>query len=163
VAHYHATVASQLGTDETFDYMAMFSNAAQWDPGTLAAEQLDRGPLRVGTRFRLTVSFLGRRLPVTYRITHYRPHREVALHAAAGLLRLADRIVVTAEGDGARVSYDAEVTLRRPLGLLDPVLSRGFAKVGERAAAGLARALSGSPAAPRPSPGLSDPGWDRGR
>jgi hypothetical protein len=167
VAQYHATVASPRGADQTFDYLATFSNAAQWDPGTLSAEQLDPGPLGVGTRFRLTVRFLGRRLPVIYRITRYQPHREVALDATTGLLRLTDRIVVTGEGFGARVSYDAEARLRGPLGLLDPVLSRGFAKVGERAAAGLASALAGPAggAGPGPSssPGLSAPRGDGSR
>ena len=58
------------------------------------------------------------------------------------LLRSTDRIAVTAAGDGATVSYDAEVRLRGPLRLLDPVLDRGFRTVGDRAAAGLARALA---------------------
>ena len=61
---------SQLAAD-TFDYMATFSNAARWDPGTLAAEQLDPGPVRAGTRFRLNVAFGGRGMPLTYRITRY--------------------------------------------------------------------------------------------
>ena len=52
---------------------------------------------------------------------------------------------LTAASDGATVSYDAEVRLRGPLRLLDPVLGRGFRAVGDRAVAGLARAL----AAPR--------------
>jgi hypothetical protein len=35
MARYEATVASRRGAAETFDYLATFSNAAQWDPGTL--------------------------------------------------------------------------------------------------------------------------------
>ena len=66
MAHYHATIDSPRGPAETFDYLATFSNAAQWDPGVLSGEQLDPGPVRVGTRFRLVVPFLGRRLPLTY-------------------------------------------------------------------------------------------------
>ena len=101
MARYEATVASRRGAADTFDYMATFSNAAQWDPGTLAAEQLDPGPVRAGTRFRLTVAFGGRGMPLTYRITRYQPPREVVLEAANGLLRGTDRIVVgDADGDG---------------------------------------------------------------
>lgn len=43
MARYEATVASRRGAAETFDYLATFSNAAQWDPGTLAAERAASG------------------------------------------------------------------------------------------------------------------------
>jgi hypothetical protein len=150
MARYHATVDSRRPLRDTFGYLATFSNAAEWDPGVLAGEQLDPGPVRVGTRFRLIVPFLGRRLPLTYHVTAYEPHREVVLDAISRLLRATDRIVVTEDGDGAKVSYTAEIRLRGPLGLLEPVLARGFRAVGDRATAGLARSLS---AAPAPEPG----------
>ncbi|MGD0374822.1 MAG: SRPBCC family protein [Streptosporangiaceae bacterium] len=148
MAHYHATVPSRRSAQDTFDYLSTFSNAAQWDPGVLAGEQLDAGPVRAGTRFRLTVPFLGRRLALTYQITKHVPHREVVLDAASPLLKATDRIAVTPAGQGATVSYDADVRLRGPLGLLDPVMRRGFEGVGGRAAAGLASALSAVPAPP---------------
>jgi Polyketide cyclase / dehydrase and lipid transport len=141
MAHYHAMIGSRRGAAETFDYLATFSNAAQWDPGVLAGEQLDPGPVRLGTRFRLVVPFFGRRLPLTYVVTRYSPEGVIALEAASRLLRLVDWIEVAAQGDGATVSYDADVRLRGPLRLLDPLLQRGFGAVGDRAAAGLARAL----------------------
>ena len=143
MVHYHATIDSPCGPAETFDYLATFSNAEQWDPGVLSGEQLDSGPVRVGTRFRLVVPFLGRRLPLTYVVTRYSPAGMIALEAVSGLLRLVDWIEVAAEGDGVTVSYDADVRLRGPLRLLDPMLQRGFGAVGDRAAAGLAAALAG--------------------
>ncbi len=151
MAHYHATVGSTRSADETFDYMATFSNAAEWDPGVLAGDQLDPGPVGVGTRFRLVVSFLGRRLPLTYSITGYAAHHEVVLVATSRLLRSTDRIVVTPAGAGASVSYDADIQLRGPLRLLDPVMSRGFRVVAGRAVAGLERTLSAAPAPQRTS------------
>lgn len=156
MAHYHATVGSRRGAAETFEYLAMFSNAAEWDPGVLAGEQLDPGPVGVGTRFRLTVAFLGRGLTLTYHVTRHQPHREVALDAVNGLLRSSDRISVTDGDGGTMVSYDADVQLRGPLRLLEPLLRRGFDAVGERAADGLARALSasGTPG-PSASPGTA--------
>jgi Polyketide cyclase / dehydrase and lipid transport len=151
MAHYHATVDSRRPAHETFDYMATFSNAAEWDPGVLAGEQLDPGPVRVGTRFRLLVSFLGRRLPLTYHVTEYTPDREVVLIATSRLLRSTDHIVVTAAGDGASVSYAADIQLQGPLRLLDPLMSRGFGVVAGRAAAGLTHTLSAAPAPQRTS------------
>ena len=93
----------------------------------------------------------GVRMTLTYEVISLVPGREVVLAAASGVLRATDRIVVT--GHGSMVSYDAEVRLRGPLRVLDPVLRPGFRAVAERAAAGLGRALSGRP----PLPGSTAP------
>ena len=142
MARYHATVQSRRPAQSTFDYLATFSNAAEWDPGVLAARQFDPGPVGAGTRFRLEVMFLGRRLPLTYVVTTYGPGRAVTLTATSALLRATDRIKVSGSG---LVSYDAEVVLRGPLRLLDVLLRPGFRKVGERAARGLDGALAAGP------------------
>ena len=166
MARYHATVESRSPAAETFGYLATFSKAAEWDPGVVAGEQLDAGPPRAGSRFRLKVPFLGARMSLTYEVIGFVPDREVLLQAASALLRSTDRIVVTGAADGATVSYDAEVRLRGPLRVLDPLLRPGFRVVAERAAAGLADALSRRPpghgaetpaAAQAPSDGAAKP------
>ena len=119
MTRYHATVDSRSSAAETFGYLAAFGNAADWDPGVLAGQQLDSGPVGVGTRFRLVVRVLGARMPLTYQVISFVPDREVILAAAGGLLRSTDRIVVTGGADGSTVSYDAEVRLRGPLRVLD--------------------------------------------
>ena len=158
MVRYQATVPSHRPAAETFTYLATFSNTAEWDPGVLAGEQLDPGPVRPGTRFRLVVPFLGRRMPLTYHVTSYQPGHEVVLAATSGLLHATDTIVVTSVAGGSAVSYEAEVRLRGPLRLLDPLLRPGFRAVADRAAAGLAQALSRDPAAgTTASPGAAVP------
>ena len=95
-----------------------------------------------GTRFRLVVPFLGRRLPLTYQVITLVPGREIVLAASSRLLRATDRILVDPAAGGATVSYQADVRLRGPLALLDALLRPGFRAVGQRAAAGLAHALA---------------------
>jgi Polyketide cyclase / dehydrase and lipid transport len=145
MARYQAIVQSRRSAAETFAYLATFSNAVSWDPGVLAGEQLDPGPVGPGTRFRLVVPFLGRRMPLTYQVASYQPGHEVVLAATSGLLHATDKIVVTGGASGSAVSYEAEVRLRGPLGILDPLLRPGFRAVAGRAAAGLAQALSQNP------------------
>ena len=99
------------------------------------------------------VPFLGVRMSLTYEIIRFVPDREVLLAATSGLLRSTDQIVVTGGADGSTVSYDAEVRLRGPLQVLDPLLRPGFRAVAGRAAAGLTRALSARP----PHPGAAAP------
>ena len=48
MARYQATVTSQHPAADTFSYLATFTNAADWDPGVISAEQLDSGPGRAG-------------------------------------------------------------------------------------------------------------------
>ena len=158
MARYQATVQSHRPAAETFAYLATFSNAAEWDPGVLTGEQLDPGPVRPGTRFRLVVPFLGLRMPLTYHVTSYQPDHEVVLAATSGLLHATDKIVVTSGANGSAVSYEAEVRLRGLLHLLDPLLRPGFRAVADRAAGGLAQALSRDPAAgTMASPGTTAP------
>jgi hypothetical protein len=147
MARYQATVQSPRPPEETFAYLATFSNAAEWDPGVLAGEQLDPGPVGPGTRFRLVVPFLGRRMPLTYQVTSYQPGHSVVLTAVSGVLHATDKIVVTVDAGGSAVSYEAEVRLRGPLAMLDPLLQPGFRAVAARAAAGLTQALSRGPGA----------------
>ena len=52
MARYRGTVISTRPAEETFDYMADFANAAQWDPGTADAERLDDGPVGLGSTSR---------------------------------------------------------------------------------------------------------------
>jgi len=153
MATYQATIPSAWPADETFGYLATFSNAAAWDPGVRSGEALDAGQVASGSRFRLVVSFLGRGLPLTYVVTHYSfDNRDVLLEARSGPLQARDRITVAAAADpaapaaaGSVVSYRADVALRGPLRLLEPVLKRGFASVGDRAARGLAEVLAAPP------------------
>ena len=164
MARYHATVESRRPATETFGYLATFSNAAEWDPGVLAGEHLDPGPAGAGSRFRLVVPFLGLRMSLTHEVIRCVPGREVLLAATSGVLRSTDQIVVTGGADDSTVSYDAEVRLRGPLQVLDPLLRPGFRAVAGRAAAGLTRALSvrpphpaaaAPPGAPAPSGGTA--------
>jgi dehydrogenase/reductase SDR family member 12 len=142
MARYAATVTSSRPAADTFSYLATFTNTADWDPGVISAEQLDGGPVRPGTRFRLAVPFLGQRLQLTYRVVTLVPGREIVLAASSRVLRATDRIVVEPAGDAATVSYQADVRLRGPLALLDALLRPGFRAVGQRAAAGLTHVLA---------------------
>lgn len=153
MASYEATIPSAWPAGETFGYLAVFSNAEEWDPGVLSGEALDSGPVRAGSRYRLIVPFLGRKLPLTYEVTDFSEQdMRVVLDATSTLLRARDTIIVrpaSAAGRATTVRYQAEVRLRGPLRLFNPVLARGFGKVGDRAASGLSDVLAARPVSHR--------------
>jgi NAD(P)-dependent dehydrogenase (short-subunit alcohol dehydrogenase family) len=147
MARFRGTVRSDRSVEEAFDYLADFANAAEWDPGTHAAERLDEGPIGVGSAFRLLVAAGPRQVPFEYRITAYdRPHR-VVLVAESATVRSEDTVtVVPAAGGGSLLTYDAELTLRGRLAPGDVLLRPFFDRLGAKGLAGLRRAL-GDPAA----------------
>jgi carbon monoxide dehydrogenase subunit G len=137
MARYRATIETQRGQEDAFGYLSDFSSTQEWDPGVVEAERLGGEPVGLGTEFRLVAVFLGRRAQVTYRIVEYDPPRAVTILGENATVVSRDRITFDATGSGTRITYDAELKLKGPLGLADPVLGLVFNRVGDRALAGL--------------------------
>ena len=143
MARYRTTVHSTKSPEEAFDYLARFSNAREWDPGIVEAVDLTGDPVGPGSRFRLVSRFLGRRVPLEYRVTDYERPTRVVLAADEASIRSTDAISVVAADQGSRVTYEADLRLKVPFGsLMDPLLALAFRRIGDRAAAGLRKALS---------------------
>lgn len=110
MARYKDTVSSSRSQEDTFDYLARFSNTEDWDPGAVRGRDLqDGGAIGVGSRFSLDFKIGGKEQELVYE------------------------------------TYDADVALRGPLKLLDPLMTAGFKKVAGKAAEGLEETLN-SPA-----------------
>ena len=143
MARYRTTVESTKSPEEAFDYLAEFSNAREWDPGIVEAANLTADPVGPGSRFRLVSQFLGRRVPLEYRITEFDRPTRVVLAADEASIRSTDEIRFVASDGGSRVTYEADLRLKVPFAaLLDPLLAVAFRRIGARAAAGLRDALN---------------------
>lgn len=116
-----------------FDYLSHFTSVAEWDPGVSEATRLDDAPLAVGARFRVVV----KTGPLVYEVRELEPGRRIRLVAESGTIRSDDTITVEPIGDGALVTYDADVTLRGWAVVFSPLLGLVFQRVGDKAAAGL--------------------------
>jgi NAD(P)-dependent dehydrogenase (short-subunit alcohol dehydrogenase family) len=152
MARYRGTVVSTRSPEETFDYMADFTNAAAWDPGTASAERLDAGPVGLGSAFRLGVRVGSRMTPLDYRIVVFdRPHRVVLL-GESGTIRSEDTVTVVPAADGRSIlTYDADLTLQGGFAMVNPVLGLFLDRIGDKGVAGL-RATLGGPAVARDRP-----------
>lgn len=138
---YLTSVTTPLPPEEAFGYMASFDNVAEWDPGVRRAERIGTGEPGLGSRFRVVVSSAGREMTLQYEITEFDPSRQVVLLAETATLRSLDRITVQPGPDGTTVTYDARLELLGVLRLFNPALALVFNRIGDRAAAGLRRAL----------------------
>jgi hypothetical protein len=137
----HERVDTRLPIDSAFAFLADFSNAAIWDPGTAAAERLDDGPLRVGSQFKLEVRMAGSVRPMVYRIVRLDPDREVVLEGTGSGVAATDTMSFAPIADGTRVDYRADIRLLGWRRLLEPFASGAFARLASAARAGMQRTL----------------------
>ena len=136
--HYATTISSPRPASEVFAYLSDFSTTQEWDPGVAEAERLDDGPIAVGSRFHVVAEFMGRKTPLVYAVVAYDAPHSITLRGDNATVISLDTIAFepTARG-GTRVSYDADLTLKGPLGLGDPLLKLVFNRIGDRAVDGL--------------------------
>jgi carbon monoxide dehydrogenase subunit G len=137
MAHYQATVDTPRPPAQAFAYLSDFTTAAEWDPGTVQSQRLGEGPIGEGTEFRLVAAFLGRKTTLTYRIVEYQPPHAVTFRGENSTVVSLDRITFQPSDGGTRILYNADLTLKGPLKLADPLLALAFNRVGDHAVAGL--------------------------
>jgi carbon monoxide dehydrogenase subunit G len=144
MARYVTRVRTPLSPEDAFDLLADLRTMADWDPGVRGVTQvIGTGP-GPGATYDVLVAAFPRDLTFRYEVSDLDRPREVRIRAVTTLFESVDRISVQADGDGSIVTYDADLRLRGPLGLADPLLGLAFGPIGDRAAAGLARTLDGT-------------------
>jgi hypothetical protein len=150
MARYSTTVRTPRSPDEAFAYLADMRNFARWDPGVTDVIQVEGdggGPQSV---FDVVVRSPGGGMTLRYVTRRYVTGRfdepsSVQVEARSRVLTSIDRITVVtdANADGSLITYDAELVLNGVLAVFDFGLKPAFRRIGDRAAAGLARALDG--------------------
>ena len=142
MARYRAAIDTPREREDVFAYISDFSTTEEWDPGVVEAERLNDAAVGEGIEFRLVAEFLGRKTELTYRIVEYDPPRAVTFRGENATVISNDRITFEAVGEGTRITYDAELVLKGPLRIADPLLGLAFNRVGDRALAGLKNKLA---------------------
>jgi hypothetical protein len=131
--------------EDVFAYLSDFSTSLEWDPGVVEAQRLEDGPIAEGSEFRIVAEFLGRRTALLYRIVEFDPPRLVTFRGVNSTVVSLDRLTFENFGGGTQLTYDAELTLKGPLKIADPLLTLAFNRVGGRALQGLRDALISDP------------------
>ncbi|MBJ7353372.1 MAG: SRPBCC family protein [Thermoleophilaceae bacterium] len=133
MAHYKATVHTELPPAQAFDLMANFANAQDWDPATLESHQLGDAPVDVGSRFELTMEIFGRENSIVYEVVEYdAPSRVVLRGENAGSVSI-DEIAVAPHESGSAVTYEATVTMKGAYKVIGPFFAPVFKKMGDEA------------------------------
>jgi carbon monoxide dehydrogenase subunit G len=148
MAHYRAALETQRPREDVFAYLSDFSTTAEWDPGVLRAERLTSAGVDEGSEFRLVAQFLGRKTSLIYRIVEYDPPHAVSFLGENSTVISRDRITFEPTPSATRITYDADLALKCPLRIADPLLTLAFSRVGDQALAGLKRTLAKGPSSP---------------
>ncbi len=143
MARYRTTVRTALPPAEAFGFMADLRNFEDWDPGVRRATQVVGDGAGPEASFDVVVDARGSGLTLRYVTTEYDAPRRVVVRAESKMFTSLDRIDVEPDGTGSLVTYDAELRLNGPLGVLDLLLRPVFDRIGGRADDGLQRALDG--------------------
>ena len=148
MARYVTTEQTDWDPETAFAYLADFSSVADWDPSIEWCRLVDGAALSVGARYELELETLGRRTRMTYETIALETPRKVVLRSETGALVSVDTMTFEPRpAGGTAVTYDADLKLKGPLRLLDPLLRLAFGRIGDKAAAGLRERLAGPPPA----------------
>ena len=119
VSRTFSTVATP---DAAYAYLADFTHAEEWDPGTQTCERTS-GDGGVGTTYRNVSKFLGREVEVTYTTAELAPPTRVHLRGTNDQFEGHDIFEITASGSGSEVRYAAEMSFSGVSKLASPLVS----------------------------------------
>ena len=123
------------------DYLKDFSHAEKWDPGTKACVRKDAGEIAVGSQWDNTSKILGNTSELVYELVELRKDG-VKFKGTNPQCVAYDIIDVTPAPEGAKVRYEADITLKGAAKLADPAIKVFFeAKVAKEVVEGLTREL----------------------
>lgn len=122
------------------DYLKDFGNATHWDPGSVANERLDSGPIQVGSTWHNTSKLIFINTELRYELTQLRDNGVVFVGTNKTATSV-DTIDVIADDGGVRITYDANVTFNGKARYGDPFMSLIFLKLAGETVAGIRREL----------------------
>jgi hypothetical protein len=137
------TITTDRPRREVFSYLADFSNAVHWDPGTEQSIPRDADGPKVGQAYDLVVVWGSRKLPMVYETTELVDGERVTFVGDGSTTRAIDTLTFTDLPDGGtQVVYSADISLKWPYRISQPFLGGKFAELGDEAEESLIRVLS---------------------
>ncbi len=137
----HETRTINLPLTETWEYVANFATAEEWDPGVKSAS-LEAGDGGVGTTYDVTATFAGSEVPLVYEVTEYETEKRIVLEASSTRFSAVDTIGFSSAGDSqTTVDYRAVFELQAPLKYVALFMKPLFNRLGTKAMDGMKSTL----------------------
>lgn len=137
------TITTNKPRSQVFTYLADFTNAVHWDPGTEESVSRDSDGARVGQIYDLVVVWGSRKLSMVYETTELVPGERVTFVGDGSTTRAVDTLTFTDLPDsGTQIVYSADISLKWPYRVAEPFLGAKFTELGDEAEASLIRVLA---------------------
>jgi len=142
---FDETFTTKADPEAAFSFLTDFRNLPSWDPSITHVDKIDRGAVRKGTRFAVSMTFLGLPSTLDYRVEEFSPGKRAVLVGRSMAATATDTVVVTPVRSGLRVQWKADIAFWGPLALLDPVFAWLFGSSVAAAVKNLKRELDKLP------------------
>jgi hypothetical protein len=134
-------VLASAPPDRVYAYLSDFTNAVEWDAGTVSCV-LTTGDGSVGSTYANTSTFLGLSTELTYELLELEAPRLVVLRGENASVTATDHILIQSAGSGTEVLYTAEFEFKGVSRLAEPLLKFPLERLGDRADRSLTVALA---------------------
>ncbi len=111
------------------DYLKDFSNAEEWDPGTVSCMPNESGPVQVGSTWHNVSKIAGNSTELTYELTELTDERIVFV-GRNETATSTDNITVVPHGSGSEITYEAVIEMKGAAKLAQPLVKVVFEKLG---------------------------------
>jgi hypothetical protein len=108
VAIVEASIVVNRPVEEVAGYLHDPASSVEWQAGLADKERTSAGPTAVGTTYRGTSSFLGRRLEWTSEVVEFEPHKRFMQKVTVGPLRLEETYILEPIEGGTRFTFIGE-------------------------------------------------------
>ena len=112
--------------EEVFAFATEPENEPLWQSTSLETEQTSGGPVGVGTTFRNTSKFLGRRIDSTYEVTENEPPRRQCLRITSGPIPGSGCYLFEPAEGGTRFTQRFEAEIGGFFKLAEPLVGRAI-------------------------------------
>ncbi len=123
------TFSVDVAPEIVVPYLADFTHAEQWDPGTVRCVRNDDGPVRVGSSWHNTSKIVGISTELTYTLEHLTETR-IVLVGRNETATSTETIDVVAGAPGSRITYTNELQFHGAARLAAPLAKLVFEKLG---------------------------------
>ncbi|HMA26252.1 MAG: SRPBCC family protein [Solirubrobacterales bacterium] len=142
MASYTGTATAAHPQDDVWSYLADLRLIREWDPSVADARLVSGEPGKVGSRYELDVTFLGRTVTLAYETVVSEPPHRIVFAAETDALSVVDEALVLPLPEGSRATWNASLHLKGVRQVLELPLRAAFARLGGKAEQGLRERLS---------------------
>ncbi len=118
-------------TQDVFPFIGDAENGSEWSTHGTHYVKTTQGPIGVGTAFRFTGKFMGRRVDGTRTITEYRPNDTIGFRQDKPIA-FAGHYTFEPVGRGTRLTFAVEGDVPGVYGLIRPIFERTSRQLFEK-------------------------------